>query len=80
MANLTQNTGLKLCLMMAVGLAIEGLCAATGAAPRGQGVDDGVHRLAVRLQVLPVRHQVRVLTDLVQARQKERKKIELWTL
>ena len=32
----------------------------------GQRVHEGVHRLAVRVQVVTVRYQMRVLTDLVQ--------------
>ena len=35
-----------------------------------QRVDDGVDRLAVRVQVLAVRHQVGVLADLVQPENK----------
>ncbi len=46
---------------------VERLSAGSWAAAGGQGVHNGVHRLAVGGQVLPVRHQLRVLTDLVQA-------------
>ncbi len=46
---------------------VEGLSAGAWAAAGGQGVHNGVHSLAVGGQVLPVRHQLRVLPDLVQA-------------
>ena len=49
-------------------MVVQGLVAAAV----GESVHDGVHRLAVGLQVLPVRDQVRVLADLVQARDRER--------
>ncbi len=54
---------MKPCLVRVV----EGLGAGAGAAAGGQGVHNRVHRLAVGGQVLPVRHQLRVLPDLVQA-------------
>ncbi len=56
---------LKPCLVGVV--LVEGLGAGARAAAGGQGVHNGVHRLAVGGQVLPVRHQLRVLPDLVQA-------------
>ena len=49
--------------MLGVG---EGLHAANIAATPRQRVDNRVHSLAVRVQRLPVRHQVGVLANLVQ--------------
>ncbi len=46
---------------------VEGLVAGAWGAAGGQGVHNRVHRLAVRGEVLSVRHQLRVLPDLVQA-------------
>ena len=44
----------------------QGLQASNVAPSARQGVDDGVHGLAVRVQSFPVGNQVRILTNFVQ--------------